>query len=272
MFFFKKKPSSNKPQFSVELYCVGHKPPVFDVSPDFCLVSPDANAAGLHIADDAMGERFDGKILSEYTQLFGLADHLAGRADLPQRLFFFQYRKFLSPRPGATRSTNMPYVYAAPPKEAASLFPGVNVMTAASRDFVRGPAFNVGVSMARGYALSHVREDFDGFAMALREVDGFTEQRCERFINSSILIPAPSLCMVPTDFFLQTTAVLRQAWDIFSTHHYKPREGYQRRVGGFLLERLHSYLMQEYLMDNPLDDKQWEQIIVSDTAQINPTI
>jgi hypothetical protein len=38
-------------------------------------------------------------------------------------------------------------------------------------------------------------------------------------------------------------------WTEFSTHYHVKRDGYQRRVAGYLLERLHSVLLCKWLMD-----------------------
>jgi hypothetical protein len=38
-------------------------------------------------------------------------------------------------------------------------------------------------------------------------------------------------------------------WKEFSTHYHVRRDGYQRRVAGYLLERLHSVLLCKWLME-----------------------
>jgi hypothetical protein len=63
------------------------------------------------------------------------------------------------------------------------------------------------------------------------------------------LIPSPALCLVDTPLFLRHMRVLRSAWKIFARHAAVAREGYQRRVAGYLLERLHSHLLCQALLD-----------------------
>jgi len=48
---------------------------------------------------------------------------------------------------------------------------------------------------------------------------------------------------VEVPLFLQHMQVLRAAWSAYAEGAHVPREGYQMRVGGYLLERLHSHLL-----------------------------
>lgn len=79
--------------------------PYIHVSPN---IYPELNQ--LIVPDDLYGEKFDGRILSEYTQLFGLAEFLKD-APKEEKFYIFQYRKFISLRQPETLSTNLIYAY-----------------------------------------------------------------------------------------------------------------------------------------------------------------
>ena len=100
-------------------------------------------------------------------------------------------------------------------------------------------------SIAHQYSSAHLVEDFSKFILSLNSLNGFNEKHCENFINCEILFPAPSLGITRVDIFLKHMAILKLAWEHFSNHFSISRDGYQRRVGGFLLERLHSFLLYE---------------------------
>jgi hypothetical protein len=48
---------------------------------------------------------------------------------------------------------------------------------------------------------------------------------------------------------VQHMRVLRAAWQAYARHARVRREGYQMRVSGYLLERLHSHLLCQGLLD-----------------------
>lgn len=257
----------------MKLYCIGHRPPAFSPRHGFTFVTsgPPEGADCLVVPDDWLGEAFHGRVLSEYTQLFGLADQLRGSPrDVP--IFLFQYRKFLSLRAGTRRAANMPHLFAATRSEAESLFPTHEELARCLRTGLLGPAIKVH-SLARQYAEAHLLEDFCGLIACLREVPDFDHFRIGNFISCPFLFPAPSLGVTSTGLFIDRMDVLRSAWGHFHAHYYQGREGYQRRVGGFLLERLHSFLVWETLLRSgaalPLPG---HQIVVSEDARIPVTL
>jgi len=97
----------------MKYYCIGHKPPTFIASESYIHVSPNVypELNQLIVPDDLYGEQFHGRILSEYTQLFGLAEYLKD-APRDEKFYIFQYRKFISLRQPTTLSANLPHAYA----------------------------------------------------------------------------------------------------------------------------------------------------------------
>jgi len=257
----------------MKMVCVGHAAPSFDVGQDFFLVAPPGPdvKCDLEVPDDYFGARFHGGILAEYTQLFAFAEYLRIHPEL-EKFYIFQYRKFVSLRQPANISQNMAYCYTADASQSAGFFPTQAELDQLGTDYLFSPCVGFSTSITNGYALSHVIEDLVCFAMALREVAGFDRERCDRFINSFDMIPAPSLGMITAPIFLKNMEILWAAWDIYSQHYLKKREGYQRRVGGFLLERLNSFLLIEQFKLNPIAPATWGyQVTVSETSFVEKT-
>jgi hypothetical protein len=156
--------------------------------------------------------------------------------------------------------------------EGGTLFPTKDEFSSLGEALLLGPAIKMR-SIAHQYASHHLVEDFSKFILSLNSLNGFNEKRCENFINCEILLPAPSLGVTRVDIFLKHMAILKLTWEHFSNHFSISRDGYQRRVGGFLLERLHSFLLYEEI--NFLKNYaafQGNQIVISDSLFIKPTI
>jgi hypothetical protein len=255
----------------IKYFCIGHLPPLFEPAEPFVFVSPNPKQqlASLVIPDNSLGPALDGKILSEYTQLFGLAEHSMITEELP-RMYVFQYRKFISLSPGYTQASNVPYAYASKPSEANALFPRHSDLSALGGLGLVGPICQVR-SLVDQYVKHHFAEDMCAFCATLTRVDGFDPSRIARFINCPLLLPTPSLGLVDAEIFLDHMKILRSAWELFAADFFQKRTGYQRRVGGFLLERLHSFLMTELLEGGDYAATLGFQIIVSDNPMIVPT-
>ncbi|MCX5946182.1 MAG: hypothetical protein NTZ53_12985 [Cyanobacteria bacterium] len=253
-------------------FCIGHKPPEFSPSDDFVHVTPVVKPGliQLYIPDDCYGDRFHGSILSEYCQLFGLAEYLKshGRA---QKIYLFQYRKYLSIKAGASVSPNLPYAYACGKIEANLLFPKKGILEGLGDKLLLGPAIPV-KSLADNYSSYHHAEDFSSFVRSLSSVPGFDEKRIAAFVDCKVLFPAPSLGLFAVECLIGNLDILRSAWQAFSDLYWCPREGYQRRVGGFLLERLQSFLIfEDIISPKKIATVQGHQIVVSERREIART-
>lgn len=234
---------------TLQAFCIGHKPPVFEPPAPFTMVCPAALGLldEIVIADDLFGQAFHGSILSEYTQLFGLAERLKGLPRRPDALYLFQYRKLVSRQAGSRLSSNMPYAYASNPEDAAHLYRSGPCSESLATRLLTGPALRHQRTIAFEYSSSHLVEDFAAFAAACSMSGALDPPGISRFINCNVLIPSPSLGQIPTPLFLEVMDTLRLVWTVFARHFLKARDGYQRRVGGFLLERLHSFLLVEHV-------------------------
>jgi hypothetical protein len=248
----------------MHIFCVSHKPPVFEAPLSYTHVTPKTYGGvdEVIVTDDKYGDAFHGRILSEYTQLFGLAEKLSEETTT-KTIHIFQYRKFLSILQPPRLSTNCAFNYATRGNEAKGLFPSKGEMESLSGRHLIGPAIKVR-SLAHNYSSAHLVEDFTNFCVALKALPGFNDRRLSGFINCDIFLPIPSLGSIPSDIFIEMMGELRSAWGEFAARFYQPREGYQRRVGGFLLERLHGYLLYENVKRKRISIQQGFQNVVTE--------
>lgn len=236
---------------SILVVCTGHKTPVFELPfEEFTIVTSDKlivpGSKNKHVATDCWSGS-DTSYLSEYNQLFWLANSF----DLSPytHIYTFQYRKFISVRRPATISSNLSYAYAASPAEASQLFPSRTELQSLNGTILTGPALKIR-SLAANYADDHIIEDFVTMVSCLTSVSSFDIDRLLRFTRCNVLVPSPSLAFTTVSVFIYLMRNLWDAWKALEPY-YQPRTGYQRRAGGYLLERLHSYLLWEMSLKRP---------------------
>ncbi len=234
-------------------FCVGHVPPVFQPSLPYTMLTPrPLGLPGELVLPDERHSRqgLSGAVLAEYSQLFSLQDLIEAGDVVADRLYLFQYRKFIGLRSGG-QPANAPWLRIAAPAEAVALMPGVEELQALPQAAVVGSIFGLGCSVAQNYAQVHIVDDLVTFAACLGAA-GFDPGAVRQFVAFQGLVPSPALCLVDTPLFLQQLRVLRRAWDEYARHAasaHVARQGYQMRVGGYLLERLHSHLLCRAVMD-----------------------
>lgn len=247
----------------MKLICIGHHEPLFDIHQPFRMVSSvplDLPNAEL-IPDDIWGERYDGRVLSEFLQLFVLAEQLDAADDEP--IYLFQYRKFIMP----ARTPDIPLGdtgVSYTPDEAAKAFPSRDVLAA-----LRGPI--VGAIMpfdvAQQFAANHAASDFVCFSMALRDSGLFSNSETIEFVRGQFLIPSATLGIFPTSTLVRHMGILRKVWEVYRDRYYVPRTGYQKRVGGYLMERLHSFLILKDAAEAQALLEQWDRVVVEPTVR-----
>jgi hypothetical protein len=254
-------------------FCIGHVTPAFNPPVDYCLLSPMEiqSKKNIVIPDDALGANFDGRVISEYLQLFCLSE-LLSHLNSEDLIYIFQYRKFVSLETSLPVSSNLSYARHASPERSTTAFPKAPDLMEKKSTLITGEFVNVG-SIALQYSKCHHPEDFCGFVVSMSRSGSFDDQFIDKFINSEVLLPAPSLGLTTIGRFRSQMTVLRGAWSFFANGFYRERHGYQRRVGGFLLERLHSFIIEtEFRSSAENQCSQGVQVVVSDTPfiQANP--
>jgi hypothetical protein len=262
---------------SCTLITVGHRQPSFKLLPNEIFVGQYSDAPStksFSIMDDALGEIFSGKVLAEYFYLFYI--FLSGQFEAIQTDYCYlsQYRKFVSTIPGSRRPPGMQHLYSSGPAEADTyrLSENAIVRRLSLRRELFGPVFDLRLSLLDNYAKKHLVGDFVAFAISMSKSGIFSESEISRFLKINYLIATPSLGLLKTRDLISDLYKMRVVWRHFYAHFYMPRPGYQRRVGGFLLERLHSFLILQRIslgLSDPIDFGY--QFVVSEGDSALPT-
>ena len=246
-------------------FCISHALPAFEPPIAHTLLCPKplGTAHEIVIDDFRFGEHIDGSSLAEYSQLFVLARMLAAGDLVADRLFLFQFRKFLSPQAQAGVPANAPWMRVLRPAEVAAAFPSEALLEQQRSRLIVGSLQDLGNSISGNYALAHVIEDLVMFSAACAESGRIAPADIRSLATLRGIIPAPALCFIDAALFVQIMEILEAVWQPFSTNYHVRRTGYQRRVAGYLLERLHSVLLCKWLMDGTEPDIHlWQRFVV----------
>ena len=253
---------------NLKSFCIGHALPLFKPPIAYEMLCPKSRGVPNEIVvdDHRFGVGIDGGALAEYSQFFGLHDMLLNGDVVAEHLFLFQYRKFISTQVGGVESAS-PWVRVVRPDPAPGLFPSQDQLNAFSGRLAVGSVFDFGESIASNYALVHVIDDFVLFAAACAQSGALSNADIKSFATLRGIIPSPSVCCIHVDVFIKIMDILRRVWNIYVLHYQTKRDGYQRRVSGYLLERLHSYLLCKWLLDNTEPHIQvWQRYVVTDAV------
>lgn len=228
--------------------CLGHLP--FPMS-HWCyadlMVAPKMIIGHQRLAivpDELYGP--NGSALSEYAQLFWLHENLSRLMHDLEFVRVFHYRRFVSSvKPNCGRkSSNLFWATTITNQELD------NFSSEFSRTVER-EVFNTPIKIPNGvmdqYRVVHVLEDLLRFGAFLAEKEILDSASLTRFMRSDVLIPSCNIGVFRSSTFHDIFTQLRQASQFLSSPFFIPRDGYQRRNLGFLLERLHSHLILERL-------------------------
>lgn len=235
----------------VQSYCIGHTHPVFEPRAAYTMLCPKPLGlpGEIVIDDQRFGPDIDGSSLAEYSQLFALSHLLAAGDVVADKLFLFQYRKFVSPFPEAGVPANAPWARVLRPHDAGDAFPTGEMLQQLSSRVIVGSFQDLGNSIPGNYALVHKIEDLVMFSAACAQSGVIPPEHIRSLATLRGIIPSPALCFTEAALFVKTMDLLEAVWKEFSAHYFVRREGYQRRVAGYLLERLHSILLCNWLME-----------------------
>lgn len=250
----------------MKAYCIGHTMPLFKPPVFFEMLCPTSLGIPneLVVDDNRFGAGIDGGGLAEYSQLFGLHDLLLSGDVVAEHLFLFQYRKFISTLMGGVESVS-PWIRVLMPDTAPAVFPSQVQLDAFSERLAVGSIFDFGESISSNYARVHVIDDLVMFAAACAESGALDKADIKSFATLRGIIPSPAVCCVHVDVFMKIIGILKTVWKAYSPDYQIARTGYQRRVAGYLLERLHSFLLCKWLMDNSEPNIQvWQRYVVAE--------
>ena len=252
--------------------CLGHLAPPTQLSCHADLMIAPAWVAGqrrLAIVEDAsFGPA--GDTLSEYAQLIWLSEHLHEIAAGFQFVRIFHYRRFTCRKPPAAgkRSNNQPWSFALAESEIRQF----------DCEFGRSEVaelFNTPIEMTDGvlaqYARVHVLEDLLHFSAFLLQRGILSEVEAAEFLAAKIFIPACNIGVFQPRTYRMIFSVLKAAAHFIDSPYFIRRDGYQRRCGGFLLERLHSFLILKAIESGICEPNYGHNVVVSQNTDVSIT-
>lgn len=245
-------------------FCIGHMPALFSPPIPFTLLSSSILGLPneLTIADNRFGTNLDGGSLAEYSQIFGLVELLKAGDIQADRLHLFQYRKFISPKYLLEAPSDV-WISYVQPNVAEILFPSEQQIMELPVELIVGSSFVLSESIAKNYAQAHEIEDFVQFVVACYGSGVLDYQDTQQITSMKEIIFSPALCIIDTKKLIQICDQLFTAWIEYSKYFHTQRTGYQRRISGYLLERLHSYLIFKGLIQGTIQTcKIWKRYLV----------
>lgn len=252
--------------------CLGHQPfpAPFERHVDL-MIAPLLLAGPRRLAlveDSRYGPH--GSSLSEYAQLLWLNEHLDEVAAESEFVRIFHYRRFVSIAPPLVGiPTDHPWSTGITESELAAF------EAAFDRDS-ETEVYNTPFQFTNGslgqYADAHHLEDILRFAEFLSSEGILTSTEAVAFLLQSTNIPACNIGVFRRATFRRIFEVLRRAAEFVHSPLFVPRDGYQRRTAGFLLERLNSHLILSMKRDDSTCGIFGNNIIISDGSVVTHTV
>jgi hypothetical protein len=232
------------------------------------MLSPRVVAVPSHaiVVDDGyFGDH--GSALSEYVQLLWLYDHFDSIVDDYEFVRIFQYRRFVA-RARIGRRSNQNHIRWIKADE----------LTHREKDFSRfsttelfNQIYKHREGMLRQYESAHVLVDIVNFSKFLLEAEILDSQQVASFLSAPAIIPACNMGTFRAATLREILMTLRRAAEFLNTSYFTPRSGYQRRVVGFLLERLNSHLLLHRVRSGLSKARLGHHILISDGPSVTTT-
>ena len=252
--------------------CLGHVPfPIEYREYVDLMIAPNLVAGPYRVAvvpDSLFGP--NGSALSEYAQLLWLSDNFDAITSGVDFVRIFHYRRFASgkPLPGVA-STNQPWSTTITAGALANCGKEFDRLCSAEL-FNRPTRFAGGV--LKQYAAAHVLEDMLSFVKFLLEIHVFEPVHADAFLDVETLIPACNIGTFRNETLRSLLLLLKRAADFMKSSYFVPREGYQRRNMGFLLERLHSFAILQRVQSRMSPPNFGHNIVISESPIVSLTI
>jgi hypothetical protein len=252
--------------------CLGHItfPVSFEGYIDIMLSPKEIQTASklVVVPDSTYGD--SGSALSEYAQLFWLYDNLGRLASGYKFIRIFHYRRFVSPSPPPVgMRSNQWWSIAIAPAQLHHF--GAAFSRSVDQEFANRPVSFPGGVLGQ-YAAAHHLQDmlrFTEFLCAQRILD---PKSAAEFLRADVLIPACNIGVFKVRTFQEIYRYLRPVSDFLRSPLFIPRQGYQRRSVGFLLERFQSYLILRHIRNQGRQMNFGYNMIIADTPTIHNTI
>lgn len=252
---------------------VGHRRPEFPLWPDWQFVTPaPEQGTDFRLTEGRLRPHGpDDQLIGEYFFLFALARQL--RTAAPGGLVTFaQYRRLVANASIGMPSPNHPWTRVIDRGTAASL--DATTLTAPrAKGFLVSSGMPV-PSVLLQFAVHHPARDLARFLSDAVDAGVLDDREATNVLTLKYLIPAPSTGTFPLATFIDTCRILERATYAFVEGGYRPRDDYHRRIIGFCLERLNSYLVLRELTRLGIDlkDATGQQLTIADDALIQATV
>lgn len=253
---------------------IGHKRPDFKIwsGHQFASINPiDENDFKLDV-DFELKETLPDELIGEYYFLFLLRRQLEKKLTI-ESVTISQYRRFVTISPIGIPSDNMSYSNVISPNEASDN--SISSLIRPKKDgWLISSEFPNTPNVAFHYSKYHILRDWFRFLSDAFDSNLLSQVEIMEAALVNKMVPAPSNGIFPVQFFIEHLKRLEQCALAYKNNGYIKRDAYQRRVLGFCLERLHSYLLLSTLARLKLDinDVSGRQIIVAENTTIKPTI
>jgi hypothetical protein len=217
--------------------------------------------------DDAMWGPHGGA-LSEYAQLFWLSDNFDRVVGDAEFVRIFQYRRFIS-RHGAGRDTNAPYISQIRIEELSQF--AADFSRVEDEELFSRP-FQFGGGMLGQFAPVHPLDDLLAVVRFLLGREHLSPAMAAAFLREEYLIPACNMGVFRRETLKTILEWLRPVGDYLQSPDFVAREGYNRRSLGFILERLHSFIILDLMRSGQAPQNFGNHIVMSEINQIGVTI
>ena len=218
------------------------------------------------LVDDNSQGKF-GHTLSEYCQLIWLYDNYEIILEKYDYVRIFQYRRFVSPDM-AGENCSLPWATRITSKQLGDF---ESSFSRRCENELFNQIYDLKETVYEQYSHAHIEEDMINFVNYLNMISIFSQSDTDKFMNDTIMIPACNMGVFHRQTLFWLLSQLKSASSFIHSKYFKERSGYQRRVMGFLLERLNSYLL---IHKNPFHQRSinyGHHIIISDIHDIYRT-
>jgi predicted O-linked N-acetylglucosamine transferase (SPINDLY family) len=240
---YKDKWAHAQPQVEPLRLFIGHKPPDFGVWPGFTYCGQKSTSFTLPA--DAQLDQLSSDVLSEYHSLFLLRRALVERGVTDGRITICQHRRFVLNVALGEVAVNLPSSWLIDAKAAATL--DTALLAPREGDFLIASPMGMPSTVLDQFHVHHPLRDMLRFYADLMDARLINAADVHNILTMKLLIPAPSCGTFSVEAFLEIYTLLEKCVAAWHSGGYQPHLGYQKRITGFLLERLHSYLLISHM-------------------------
>lgn len=262
---------------------LAHKSPVYDVPPDWQIVTTDSSESGFYVPDNSkIRQDNNHDVLSEFGYLIPLAKKLKTMPEM-ESIRIAQYRKVVSNQPLKEAITNN-LAHSVIHKDNFKKY-NLDQITNPNKSVLLSSVYNLKtiVNVAKpsiwknilhNYTNNHITEDLLSFvvdAIRCKQLNNFD---ADFFLNyDKFLIGGIGLGVFPSTVFIKIMEKIEKIVNYHYTHGWiKRQDSYDSHNMAFCIERLSSFFILQELSEMNIDYKKVEgnTNIISEDGIYNP--